>query len=250
MIDSINPEIREIYKDLQRIEGSLSDAVDPAEIGQETLDFLAMAAGLKPVCLLGRGAGTPEWVTRAADLSRARRFYAVEGPFWDATPYGHVPGWYRDHSVAQIAPLTALYICSTRERAKEIAAVSQAGGRLSMSVEADLLGYPHCCVVAHYDRAVHYHRAILSILRRLARGQEGRMQELLRGGAALAPKTTDEIADMEAAFEILPAPYGSWNQCRYCAGNVESPSAALSNEYRALADRVDPALRHRFGAPT
>ena len=233
-------KIRRIYRNLRDIEGSLAECINSAELAQEILDFLAMAAGLKPVCLLGPGLESPHWVAGATELARGLDLYVVQGPFWDATPFGKFPDWYRDYTVVQLAPFRAAYVCSSDVTAHEIELVNAGGGRLSMSAEARLLGYPVCCVVAHYDRAVRYHRAIFSILRRLAGGDEGRMQELLSGGAALAPRTQEEIEDMEAAFDLQPASFGSWNKCPHCAHADDSPSADLSRKYRALAESVDP----------
>jgi hypothetical protein len=231
-----------LYEKLKALAGEPGDTAGTGELAQEILDFLAMAAGLKPVLLLGRGPDSPGWVGGAAELAREFCFTAVEGPFWDATPYGKFPAWYADHSTAQLAPRRATYVCSSPETERRIAAVGEAGGRLSMTAEARLLGYPACCVVAHYDRAVRYHRAIFAILTRLAGGDEARMRALLRGGAALAPETETEIAAMQAAFDLHPAPFGSWNRCRHCARNDDSPSAALSEQYRALAKATGGAL--------
>ena len=124
----------------------------------------------------------------------------------------------------------------------EINAINEAGGRLSMSTEARLLGYPECCVAAHYDSAGRYHQAILSIVKRLAGGDRTQMQALLRSGVPLFPKTPRESANMEALFLLDPASFGSWNQCQSCAEDDHSPSAKLSEKYRALAETTDVEL--------
>jgi hypothetical protein len=235
-------EIGRIYRKLRDIEDALSEPVQTAGLAQEILDFLAMAAGLKPVFLLGRGLDAPQWITGVAELAAELGFHAVQGPFWDATPLDEFPAWYRDHTVVQLAPYRAVYVCAAGDTAREIATVNAAGGRLSMTTEARLLGYPDCCVVAHYDRAVRYHRAIVSILRRLAGDDQARMQALLRGDAGLAPETPREIDLMEAAFDLKPAIFGSWNQCPSCALHDDSPSADLSRKYISLAETINPEL--------
>lgn len=247
-MESNFPVMIKIYQALKDLEDGLAGTADTEDLAQETLDFLAMADGLKPVFLLGRGMEPPQWVAGAAALAGDLGFRVVEGPLWDATPFGKFPDWYRQHIVDQLAPLRAVYICSSGETAQEIAAINDAQGRLSMTMEARLLGYPECCVVAHYDRAMRYHQAILSILKRLAGGEDGRMPALLRGGAALAPVTRGEIAHMEAAFDLQPAPFGSWNQCPHCTGNDDSASAALSQKYRTLAEAIDPAWSRQFAS--
>ena len=242
MIETKIPEIRPFYEKLREIGDSLADTVDTGDLAQEILDFLAMAAGLKPVCLLGRGLDSSRWVAGAAGLAEAFGFLVVQGPFWDATPFGKFPGWYRDHTLAQLAPLRAMYVCSSRETAQEIKLINDADGRLSVGTEARLLGYPECCVVAHYDRVGRYHLAILSILKRLAGGDEAQMQTLLRSDNALLPMTQREIAHMEAALDLQPVSFGSWNQCPHCARNDDSPSAELSRQYSSLAETIDPEL--------
>jgi hypothetical protein len=239
MTETKSPDIGRIYQNLRIIEGSLGGTVPAGDLAQEILDFLAMASGLKPALLLGRGLDSPEWLASTTALAAEFEFHVVEGPFWDATPFGKFPDWYRDHALTQLAPFHASYVCTSHETAQEIGTINEAGGRLSMSTEARLLGYPVCCVVAHYDRAVRYHQAIFSILRRLSGGDDARMQALLRGGAALTPKTQAEIAHMAAAFDLQPAPFGSWNQCPHCARNAASPSADLSHKYKALAEATD-----------
>ena len=107
-----------------------------------------------------------------------------------------------------------------------------------MTEEGRLLGYPDCCVAAHYDRALRYHRATISILKRLAKGNEGQMLSLLTGGANFAPTTKDEIVDFEEAFSISPATHGSWNMCSRCVSNPNSLSKKLSMEYQNLLENL------------
>lgn len=237
-----NPETGRLYEALKLLEANLAGTVDRDELAQEILDFLAMAAGLKPVFLLGRGLDSPRWVDCAAGLAAEFGFHVVRGIFWDATPFDKFPRWYRDYTVAQFGALRSVYVCSSAETATEINAINEAGGRLSMSTEARLLGYPECCVAAHYDSAGRYHQAILSIVKRLAGGDRTQMQALLRSGVPLFPKTPRESANMEALFLLDPASFGSWNQCQSCAEDDHSPSAKLSEKYRALAETTDVEL--------
>lgn len=239
MIEMKNPETGRLYEALKLLEAKLAGTIDREELAQEILDFLAMAVGLKPVLLLGRGLDSPRWVDCAAGLAAEFGFQVVEGLFWDATPFGEFPDWYRAHTMTVLAPFRATYVCSSTELAEEIESINDAGGRLSMRAEARLLGYPECCVAAHYDRAGRYHQAILSILKRLAGGDSARMQALLRSGVPLLPKTPRESANMEGMFLLDPASFGSWNQCRSCAEDNHSPSAKLSKKYRALAEAID-----------
>lgn len=219
-----------------------------AEIAQEKLDFLAMMAGLKPVFVTGRGVEAAGWPQAVGALAADEGLTAIEGPLWDATPWQSrsggiaLPEWYAEQCRSELAGHTAIAICRTKSIAADIESVKKARGRLSMAEEARLLGYPPCCVAAHYERALRYHRATLSMLRRLGGDDPVRMQELLAGGANMAPATDDEIADLDAAFAIDAAPFGSWNRCAPCAAADSTPSSALSARYRKLALAVAPDL--------
>lgn len=233
--------LQDVFMRLREAGTPLAAVINNAEIGQEILDFLAMLNGIKPHFLLGRGIDHPDWVNGVTTIARAYDLTVIEGPFWDATPFGGFPDWYADHNRAVLAPFRGRYICGDASIAQDIKRVCDAGGRIAMTEEARLLGYPDCCVVSHYERAVRYHKATFSILTRLGNGDETTMRNLLVGGAALSPQTDGEIADMEAAFDLHPARYGSWNMCSRCAQSGEGPSARLSLRYYALAVRVDPS---------
>lgn len=236
-----------LKKALTRLEAAasgLAGRADPPEIAQEILDFLAMMAGLKPVFMMGRGIDGPGWQGAIRALAADAGLTAIEGPLWDATPWqssiGEIvlPHWYADHSRTELAGLTAIAICRTKSIAAAIDSVNSAGGQLTMAEEARLLGYPPCCVKAHYERALRYHRATLSMLRRLGKGDPAKMRALLTGGANRTPVTDDEIVDLDTAFAIDPAPFGSWNRCSHCADGPTSPSNGLSKQYRKLAFSV------------
>ncbi|MDA1324648.1 MAG: hypothetical protein O3C34_07870 [Proteobacteria bacterium] len=250
MIETKCRDIGRLYEALKVLEATLAGTVDRDELAQEILDFLAMAAGLKPVFVLGRGLDSQRWVDGAAGLAEEFGFYVVRGILWDATPFDKFPRWYRDYTVERFAALRAVYVCSSAETAEEIESINEAGGRLSMSAEARLLGYPECCVAAHHVSAGRYHQAILSIVKRLAGGDRARMQALLRSDVPLFPKTARESANMEDMFLLDPAPFGSWNQCRSCAEDDHSPSAKLSEKYRALAETTDLELSRTLSTET
>ena len=65
MIETKTPEIGRLYHNLTDLKDSLADSVPAGDLAQEILDFLALAAGLKPVLLLGRGIDAPHWIAGA-----------------------------------------------------------------------------------------------------------------------------------------------------------------------------------------
>jgi hypothetical protein len=233
--------LRNSLRKLRSVEASLGGDVDRLEVAQEILDLLALRAGLKPVLLLGRGLDDPRWIAGALGVARDLHLRVVEGPYWDATPFGDdVPGWYAERVFSGQAPFRAWYVCRSAETEQTVRAVAAAGGRLAVAQEARLLGYPECCVAAHYERALAFHRATLSILRRHAGGDAAGMRSLVDTAARLPAGTDAERAGLAAAATIVPAPFGSWNMCPDCAEDGDSPSAHLSRRYAALARTVDP----------
>jgi len=234
----MKPLLKDVYYSLTASVEKLTDTLIATELETECLDFIAMVSGLKPVFLLGRGVDHPEWVEGVISLSEDLELNVSKGPFWDATPYGSLPSWYKKHCQKELSHLQAFYIASGKETVSAVSRINKASGRLGMSEEARLLGYPDCCVAAHYHRALRYHRATISILKRLAKGNEGQMHSLLTGGANFAPATKEEIADFEEAFSIYPATHGSWNMCSRCVSNPDSLSKKLSTAYRNLLGKL------------
>ncbi|MBK19619.1 MAG: hypothetical protein CMM52_12365 [Rhodospirillaceae bacterium] len=210
--------------------------IDRSELIAEIHDFLAMLYGIKPVFLHGRGLAPENWIEEVLNLARDLELEIIEGPFWDATPYGEFPNWYHEHCRAELKPYRAWYICQDAETVDAVQSVNSANGRLSIPKEAKLLGYPECCVNAHYARASHYHRGTLSILKRLTKGNEKQMQDLVRGGAHLAPETEKEIKHFDAAFEIHEPELGSWNMCASCVRSTNQASATLVQQYLNLIE--------------
>lgn len=234
------PFLRNCLRMLQDVEAELGAGIDRRETGQEMLDMLAMQAGLKPVFLLGRGLDDPSWIAGVLAVARELGLRIVEGPYWDATPFGsELPAWYVQRTQTALVPYRGWYVCDDAAAEHAVQAIGAADGRLTIAEEAELLGYPICCVAAHYERALAFHRATFSILARHGDGDAGRMAALFDLAGRLPAQTRSEHADLEAAAAIVPAPYGSWNMCLACATDGDGPSARLARRYASLARTVD-----------
>ncbi len=218
------------------------ETADRGELVAEIHDFLAMLDGIKPVFLHGRGVAPKHWIENVLKIATNPELYIVEGPFWDATAYGEFPEWYADHCRAELQPYRAWYICKDPSIAEDVQKINAANGRLSMTEEASLLGYPECCVTAHYERARRYHRGSLAILKRLAKSDETKMRDLFFGGANLAPVTPQEINDFDEAFEIHEPAFGSWNLCRACAKETNRTSMELVHQYSEVIQKAELKL--------
>ena len=192
---------------------------------QDGLDFLAAAAGLKPVAMFGRGGGTIEpWRALAQQFALP----AIEAAPWDATPpENFLPPWYLDATSARRARHKILLVARDGKilaRAAELAAQ----GRLSAAEEAEILGYPQCCVVEHHAAALALERQTAYLLAHAHPGDEARIFSLVASGA------TPYVPPPP----IAPSRWTSVNLCRACASSDTSPARMLEPAYQALAARL------------
>jgi len=240
--DGATGDLRRANHGLTRLAEALGPAADAAVIAQESLDFLAMIGGLKPVYLLGRGFDRSQWVAGVLGIARELGLAAIEGRFWDAAPIGtEFPGWYRRHTSAELARHSACYITNSTAVADELRLIA-AGAGPTVAQEARLLGYPECCVAAHYRRTQAFHRATLAVLARAAGGEAAEMARLLGDSVPLAPGTDQQQAALDAATAVTPCPFTSLNMCDPCAASAHGPAAELALAYARLAREIDPAL--------
>lgn len=103
LVNSLNkPLLRNALRKLRQIPLTGTHPAYMATAPQETLDFLAMLAGLKPVYLLGRGLDDPRWVGGVLEIAREMNFHTVQAPYWDALPSdgGLPPSYNEGHDVA------------------------------------------------------------------------------------------------------------------------------------------------------
>lgn len=226
---------------LSALLGRQDESVDRRELIAEIHDFLAMLEGIKPVLLHGRGLAPTHWVKEVIRIAHELGLYVIEGPFWDATTYEAFPDWYANHCRKELQPYRAWYICKGDAIAKSVWRVNRAAGRLSVSEEARLIGYPECCVKAHYERSRRYHWGALAILKRVASGDEKRMRTLLANKDPLVPVTQQELDDFKTAFDIHEPKLGSWNLCHACVCGTDSPSEVLSQQYCEMVQKAECA---------
>jgi hypothetical protein len=233
------PLLRSTLKKLRALALDASNHHNVMMAPQEILDFLALRDGIKPVFLLGRGFDDPKWIEGAIAIARNAGLHVVEGPVWDAgTQDETLPEWFRKHLNGAQQGQIVFYICRTRNTADE-AEKSFQNPPISMEKEARLLGYPPCCVQAHYERDRLLDRTFHKILERTANGDVAEMKRLLREAVEVKAETPEEQVAFEQATQFTPAPYTSFHECPACATNEASPAAQLSKKYEALARAVD-----------
>jgi hypothetical protein len=208
--------LRSTLRKLRQIPFDRTDPVDVAIAPQEMLDFLAMLSGLKPVFLLGRGFNDPRWIEGVSLIARSMKLHVISGPKWAAEPDdAGLPDWF--HQSQPNTPKrdeTAIYICKTRNTA---IALTSACAQQSITIEqeAQLLGYPVCCVTEHYHRCRLMNAAVVRMLYRTADGDVDEMKRIVREDVGMTPETIEEIDDLKAAQYIMPGPFTSINMCRH-----------------------------------
>ena len=234
--------LRNTLKKLQQLPFDRSNPVNVAMAPQETLDFLAMLVGLKPVCLVGRGFDDPDWIAGILTLAEDKRLHVVRGSKWHAQPeYQGLPDWYANLNTSTSADDSVVYISKSRTTADKVRQICDSGA-ITMEQEGELLGYPLCCVKDHYYRNRCMHDAFSLMLHRSANGDEAEMKRIVRDDIGIQPETEEERTLIEQAVPGRFAPYTSINICPDCADDANSPAMCISKLYRALAERVDPGF--------
>jgi hypothetical protein len=228
---------------LATLAGAAAPDLRPAA-WQDGLDLLAMASGLKPVCLLGRGdSDDADWLTAARGVADALGLHMLVGTGWQPAVTGPgFPDWYDGAVAERMANRQVLYIWRDASVGARVARLC-AGGRVDPEDEAATLGYPLCCVAQHHAQALTIERLILARVIRLAGGDPVRQRRLIAAGVVPAASSADDHARLAAAGAIAPQPYTSVNRCVGCAADTDGPAARLGERYRALAHAL------RYPAP-
>ena len=207
---------------------------------QDGLDLLAVGAGLKPVCLLGRGDVDPEWLAAAREVAAALDLAAQDGAGWlPAAPEDALPAWYRDATAARLRRAPMVYLYRDPRLGERIAAIAD---RVAASDEATLLGYPVCCVSQHHTQTLALEQLTIALLARIAGTDTGRLVRLVAAGVTPTPREADEWRRFQAVTAIDPEAFTSVNRCAGCTADPESPARQLGRRYRALAAELGYAL--------
>ena len=228
------PRLRSALRKLYAARIDWSDSYIRGTAAQEAIDFVAMMAGLKPVYVSGRGFDHEGWHAAVLELAASNRLYVVAGPYWEAAPpSSDLPGWFADAARKGLKEGRAHYVAKGRATADELKALAETG-RPAIGQEARLLGFPVCCVEAHYAAADAFERATFEILTRRADGDEAEMRRLAASDEPVRPETDEERALFAAAVRVYPARHTSLNMCESCAADPDSPGAKLSAAYGTL----------------
>ncbi|MEJ0072157.1 MAG: hypothetical protein WDO24_29440 [Pseudomonadota bacterium] len=181
-IDTRRPDLRAAAARLAALAAAAAPDAQ-ATAWQDGLDLLAVAAGVKPVCLLGRGAGDADWLDAAGALAGALGLAMLTGACWqpvlaDDPPW---PDWHRAAVAERDAGQHALYIWRDGAIGARVRHLC-AEGRVEPRDEAALLGYPSCCVAQHHAQANAVERLTVDWVIRLADGDPARQRRLIAAG--------------------------------------------------------------------
>ena len=212
---------------------------------QETLDFLAMVAGIKPVFMTGRGFYDALWIKSVIELANAMGLDVEIGPMWNALAGREgLPEWFVRFAI-EAHRSEAVFISKEAATAQAVhAAVT--GNPVSIADEAALLSYPACCVRAEYQRNECLDRAFFMMLSRAAGEDQQRIRFLIDDHVRLAAETPAEIAMLNAASAVNMAPFTSINMCGACASNRQSPARKIAAEHEQLARSIDLTFADSF----
>lgn len=143
------------------LRGPLAPRDEPSA-RQDSLDLLALFAGLKSVALIGCGYETGAWLAAIADLAAGEGFAVRRGgmPWLVREEFAGLPEWYRE-PVRQAWEAADLLTVSWPEEAARFAA---APILITGEEEAELLGYPACCVRDHHARRRIYHELMIELI--------------------------------------------------------------------------------------
>lgn len=242
------PALRNTLKKLRALPLDKANRHNVMMAPQEMLDYLAMLSGLKPVYLLGRGFDDTEWAAGAIAMATKTGLCVIEGPQWGAQhPDKTMPAWFRDHLDKQNPTQPVFYICRVKGTAEAVQATLD-NATITIDEEARLLGYPVCCVKAHYERQAKFNKVFYELVKRTAGGDEAEMKRILEEDIEVAAETAEEEAAMKEAMEFEPAPYTSFHMCPACTADENSTGGKLSKRYEALASEIDKDLASQIAA--
>jgi len=213
------------------------------EAWQDGLDLIAVIAGLKPACLLGRGARDEAWIDGLHAIAVREGLRSVAAAAWEPDARAAaLPGWYLDATARRRAALPVLYLCRDAATLAKVAALS-AAGRVTVADEAAFLGYPACCVAQHHAQTLELERLLAKMAERAAWGDLTGAARMIEAGVEPLPRSREEWASFESLTAIAPSRFTSVNMCDACAADGDAPAQILSRRYETLAARAQYPAR-------
>ena len=249
MPDALLPPDAIAHDRVRRIAAALAPAIarvapDQSDAAwQDGLDLVALIAGMKRVCLIGRGLAGRDWVEALRRMAMDFGLPMLGGAPWaPVADEDALPEWYLAATARHRAAHPVLYICDGEATRQDVASLC-ARGRVRATAEAELLSYPPCCVAAHHRQARALEQFVAEKTLRIAGGDIARATRMIATGAVPLPSGPQERPLWDELTALRPAPATSVNMCDSCAADPISPARLLSQRYAALAAiAFDPPL--------
>jgi hypothetical protein len=234
--------LRNTLKKLTLIAFDKTDPVNAALAPQEMLDFLAAAARIKPVYLLGRGFDDKNWIEGVLNCAARLDIRTVRGAPWTYKPAQDIKAWYYDAQSSSEQCSDVYYVTKSEATARTVSVLNSKG--VPAEIQAELLGYPLCCVSQHYQKQSAYDRLFYMLLERHSQGDLDEAKRLISEDVQMTPQTAEELAIAEqVARSPVFAPFTSFTMCDRCiAQGTESPATIASRKMYEFSASLDNEL--------
>lgn len=204
------------------------------ECAQERLEILAVNMGIKPVAVLRAGNGDGCDRKDLEKLIQTFSLYVCAGPRWLA-PWDleSLPAWYRTGWSMRDEGPDLLYVSRERSLAQMLCGLGR-NREHSIGGEAELLGYPLCCVEDYHRKVRELHQMNARLIFDYCKGDREKMQRWVRAGIELKPRGEQERARFLSLVKSHFAPYTSIAMCRDCSRGLSREAECISENMRKL----------------
>ena len=215
------------------------------EHAQERLELLAVKTGIKPVAVLQAHNGDDCHREELEKSIRALSLYVCAGPHWLVpSDIESLPSWYRTGWSLRDEGPDVLYVSRERSLAQRLRRFGR-DGEASIDREAELLGYPLCCVEDYHRKVRDLHQMNARLIFEHCKGDEEKMQRWIRAGVQLKPHDKPEIARFLSLVKSHFAPYTSIAMCGDCSRGLSREAERVSGSMKKLLAWQD--TDHREG---
>ena len=229
---------------------SVSKDLLNAECAQERLEIVAVKAAIKPVAVLCAGNGNSTYWKDLEKRLWALSLHVCTGPPWLApSDLETLPEWYSAEWNMRDQRIGWFYISRERKMAQALCDLGRARA-FSTEREAELLGYPLCCVRDYHRNVRELHQMNARLIFDLCQGNDEKMRRLVRSGIELRPRDQQEINRFLYLVSPQFAPYTSIAMCTDCRRGLRMDAQRVSQNMKRLTELADPDLTEQLPRAT
>ena len=198
---------------------------------EHLLDVAAVRAGIKQAALFESSEANESWWLGAQTTLADMSLRVCLHPHWVvAEEMVGLPAWYREQLI-ELRNATNIRIV------QRVGADTRLPPRKATD-EAQLLGYPLCCVHEFYRRCRLMHLFMVKRICHFAGTDKTARRRYVAAEVMLNPSTAAERAAVRAATSVKLAPLTHVAMCRSCAETAKSPAKMHAQQYHDLARRT------------